>query len=164
MWQNGGQGCSAQRGLGEHPGSVPFPHAPFPVTTGRQPRAGPSGAPGAPAPLGHRGGITWRLGRVGRFIRVCVSALSGPEAAGRCHHGLGELVGGPGGSHIQASPFLEWPAGSFPLTPPAQDNVSLHTAGPTGQSSVPHHSFPPPPQAAGAASSLASQPPLPYPT
>ena len=51
------------------------------------------------------------------------------------------------------------------LTPPAQDNVSLHTAGPTGQSSVPHHSLlPPPPQAAGAASSLASLPPLPYPT
>lgn len=50
------------------------------------------------------------------------------------------------------------------LTPPAQDNVSLHTAGPTGQSSVPHYSLPPLPQTAGAASSLASLPPLPYPT
>ena len=56
------------------------------------------------------------------------------------------------------------------LTPPALDNVSLHTAGPTGQSSVPHHSLPHPcpaasiaPQMAVAASSPVSPPSLPYP-
>ena len=57
------------------------------------------------------------------------------------------------------------------LAPPALDNVSLHPAGPTGQSSAPRYSLPRPgaaasvaPQTAVAASSLVPLPSLPYPS
>ena len=84
--------CGKMRaGAAAHPGlwassqpRCPSRRVPLPVTVpaGAQPRVGPSGVVKALHPLGHRGGSTWHFGRVGRFIRVCVSAFSGPEAAG----------------------------------------------------------------------------------